>query len=104
MIRLLFISLLLISLQLVSCQGNTGQTDSYEVQVKSIQPDSVLIGIQSKIYNAFVQGMMSQKNDELINLNNELEQLYIEKNQKLILYWNSYLKFYSSIYYLKTGD
>ena len=104
MIRLLFISLLFIS-----CKGNTTQIDksqivSYQTQVKTIQSDSLLSGIQSKITTAFVLGIMSKKNDELNNLGKELEHLYNEKNQNLIQYWRSYLKFYSSIYYLNKGD
>lgn len=104
MIRLLFISLLF-----VSCKGNTTGIDksqivSYQVQAESIQKDSLLVGIQDKIYNAFVQSFMAKNNDDLGLLDEKLETLYSTKKNNIILYWKSYLQFYSSIYYLKKGD
>jgi len=104
MIRLLFISLLF-----VSCKGNTTNFDksqivSYQSQTQSIQQDSLLVGIQGKIYNAFVQSFMTKNNDELDSLRKGLENLYSASKNNIILYWKSYLQFYSSIYYLKKGD
>lgn len=104
MIRLLFISLLFIS-----CKGNTTETAklnvaNYQVQVKQVQQDTLLKGIQSKIYNAFVQSLMSKDNKPLITISSELDELNKNKKQNLIKYWRSYLQFYSSIYYLKSGD
>ncbi len=102
--RLLFISLLF-----VSCKGNTtdfnkSQIISYQAQTQSIQQDSLLVGIQEKIYNAFVQSFMTKNNDELDLLSKDLENLYSTKKNNIILYWKSYLQFYSSIYYLRKGD
>ncbi len=104
MIRLLFISLLF-----VSCKGNTteinkSQIVNYQTQVQSIQKDSLLIGIQKKIYNGFVHSFMSKNNNELNLLSKDLENLYSTNKNNIILYWRSYLQFYSSIYYLKKGD
>ncbi|MCF6298158.1 MAG: hypothetical protein L3J08_09295 [Flavobacteriaceae bacterium] len=104
MIRLLFISLLF-----VSCKGNTtdfnkSQIVSYQAQTQSTQQDSLLVGIQGKIYNAFAQSFMTKNNDELYSLRKDLESLYSTKKNNIILYWKSYLQFYSSIYYLKKGD
>ncbi len=101
--------LLIISLLLASCEGNTSHIDNsqvvnYQKQAETIQSDSLLEGIQAKITNAFVVGVISKKNDELNHLSKELEQLYKEENQNLILYWRSYLQFFSSIYYLEKGD
>lgn len=106
MTRLLFLSILLF---LFSCNGNSAQVDksqivSYQTQFKEAQSDSLLVNIQNKIYTAFVQGIMSQNNVKLTNLSKELGVLYNERNQKLILYWRSYLQYYSSIYYLNRGD
>lgn len=102
--RLLFISLLFIS-----CNGNIkgfnkSQIVSYQVQAQSIQQDSLLVGIQEKIYNAFVQSFMGKNNNDLDLLDENLESLYTLKSQNIILYWRSYLQFYSSIYYLQKGD
>jgi len=104
MIRLLFISLLFIS-----CKGNTTEIDksqivSYQVQLQTIQQDSLLVGIQEKISTAFVQSFMAKNNNELNLLSKDLENLYSINKNNIILYWKSYLQFYSSIYYLKKGD
>jgi len=106
MTRLLLLSILLF---LFSCNGNSAQVDksqivSYQTQSKVAQSDSLLVNIQSKIYTAFVQGFISKNNTKLTNLSKKLEILYNERNQKLILYWRSYLQYYSSIYYLERGD
>jgi len=103
------IRLLMISFLFVSCKGNTTQTAklnavSYQVQVKQVQNDTLLKGIQSKIYNAFVQSLMSKNNKPLTEISSELEELNKSNKQNLIMYWRSYLQFYSSIYYLKSGD
>lgn len=66
--------------------------------------DPLLKGVQKKVFQAFVAGSISGNADEMEALDAELETLYEENGQKLILYWRSYLKFYSSIYYLKIGD
>jgi hypothetical protein len=73
-------------------------------QSELIQTDSLLVDIQIKIYGAFVKGRITQSNDALNELGIQLENLYKVKNQNLILYWLSYLKFYSSINYLSRGD
>lgn len=72
--------------------------------VKNQAAYTLLDGIQSKIYNAFVQSLMLQDNQPLITLGDELENLYKTNPNNLILYWHSYLQFYSSVYYLKNGD
>lgn len=104
MIRLLFIPLLFLS-----CKGNTAQdrnTDavSYQTQLTQLQSDSLLVNIQSKIYNAFVEGLMSKDNKSLSKLSTDLEALNKTRKQNLILYWRAYLQFYSSIFYLKKGE
>lgn len=106
MIRLLLLSVIFL---FTSCKGNTSkigmsQIASYQSQVKSFQSDSLLLGIQDKIYNAFVQSLMSKDNKSLTELSLNLEELNKAKKQNLILYWRSYLQFYSSIYYLKIND
>ena len=104
MVRVLFISLLF-----VSYKGNTTQLAkteaiSYQVQVEQVKTDSLLVDIQSKIYNAFLQSLMFKENNSLLKLSNELEKLNKVRKENIILYWRSYLQFYSSIYYLEQGD
>jgi hypothetical protein len=83
---------------------NKTEISSFLTQSENVQSDSLLIDIQNKIYNAFVKDRISQKNDALNELSIQLENLYKTKNQNLILYWRSYLQFYSSINYLSKGD
>lgn len=104
MIRLLFIPLFFISCNGKSSQPANSTSISYEVQVEKVKSDTLLVDIQNKIYNAFVQSLMSKDNSVLSKLSVELEQLNKEKKQNIILYWRSYLQFYSSIYYLKKND
>ena len=99
----------MLSLNPVSGKDRITQTDKTEIanfqtQPESNQSDTVLVDIQSKIYNAFIQAKISQKYDEMANLSNQLEDLYKAKGQNLILYWRSYLQYYSSIYYIGKGD
>lgn len=100
------IRLLMISLLFVSCTGNTTEVAKAEAINYSapIKPDTLLAGIQNKIYDVFVQSLLSKDNNSLSKLSNELAELNKVKKQKLILYWQSYLQFYSSIYYLNSGD
>ncbi len=105
MTRLLIIPLFLF----FSCSGNTTQTTksntaNYQIQVEKVKSDTILAGIQNKIYKAFVQSIILQNNKPLVELSNKLENLYKNNSQNLILYWQSYLQFYSSIYYLKNDD
>lgn len=99
----------MILLFFVSCKGNTTQIAkaeaiNYSVQIGQIKSDTILVGIQGKIYDAFAQSLMSKDNKVLSELSNSLVELNKSKKQNLVLYWRSYLQFYSSIYYLKKGD
>ncbi len=99
------IRLLLISLLLVSCQGNTTQTAiSYQTQLAQLQPDTLLAGIQDKIYQAFVQSLLTKDNSSLTELGAGLTKLHENQPHNLIQYWRAYLQYYLSIYYLQKGD
>lgn len=100
------IQLLMISLLFVSCTGNTTQIEAinYSVQIGQIKSDTLLVDIQSKIYDAFVESLLSKDNKALLELSNSFVEQNKLKKQNLIVYWQSYLQFYTSIYYLKKGD
>ncbi len=99
------IRVILITLLFISCQGNTTQTAlSYQNQVAQLQPDTLLAGIQDKIYRAFVQSLLTKDNGSLTELSAGLAQLYETRHHNLIQYWRAYLQFYLSIYYLNKGD
>jgi hypothetical protein len=107
MTHLIFV--LLFSAYLIPANAGINQINGSET-VRSfarseIAPaDSLLTDIQSKIYNAFIKARIYQKNDALIELSSQLENLYKERKQSLILYWRSYLQYYSSIDYLIKAD
>ncbi|HCX99986.1 MAG TPA: hypothetical protein DG754_07590 [Bacteroidales bacterium] len=104
MIRLLFISLLFVSYTRNTNElSNTAEMD-YKTQVEQVYPDTLLMGIESKIYEAFVQSLMQQDHKPLLKMSNELEELSTKEEQGIIIYWRSYLQFYSSIYFLKKGE
>jgi hypothetical protein len=85
-------------------QINRSESVNCFTKFKITSEDSLLMDIQDKIYNAFIKARISQKNDALNELSNQLENLYKSKNQNLILYWRSYLQYYSSIDYFIKAD
>jgi tetratricopeptide (TPR) repeat protein len=66
--------------------------------------DSLLLGIEEKIYESFVQSLKLRDNTSLKKLSNSLENIQEQHPKKLSQYWQAYLKFYNSIYYLKNGE
>ncbi|MFV0266755.1 MAG: hypothetical protein ACK5HT_06435 [Draconibacterium sp.] len=98
------VRLFLISILWISFTGNIVRAECPQVVNTQLVPDTLLDGIQSKIYNAFVQSLMSRDSQPIRTLNTGLENLYETNPNNLIQYWRSYLQFYSSIYYLKNGD
>lgn len=93
----------------VACNARSAQRANehiatYDEQIAQVKTDSLLVGIQGKIYNAFVQSLMSKNNTALKTISGKLEELNKQRKQNLIVYWRAYLQFYSSIYYLKIGD
>ena len=104
MIRLLLISLFLISSIEKYTELTKEKAKNYITKVEQTGNDTLLAGIQSKIYNAFVRSLISQDNTPLNQISKELENSNKTKKQNITQYWQAYLQFYSSIYYLKKGD
>lgn len=103
------IRLLIISLLFVSYTGNANKLANtagmeHDTQVEQLNLDTLLMGIESKIYEAFVESLMQQDHKPLLKLCNELKELSTTEEQGIIIYWRSYLQFYSSIYFLKKGE
>jgi hypothetical protein len=71
---------------------------------EQMEPNSILKNIQDKIYDAFVKAIVTDKPDDLNKIDEALFSLYKENPQNLVVYWNSYLKFYQSVYYLQHGE
>ena len=64
--------------------------------------DSVLNNIQAKVYNAFVSDI-STKTNELQKLKMQLATLETSGQNRILVYWRSYLQFYNTILYSQTG-
>lgn len=103
------IRLFIISMMFWSCTGSAmheakKEAINYETTNYEQLSDSLLIGIQGKIMQAFVQSQMARSVNPINELSDDLAALYKTKPNNLIVYWQSYLKFYESIFYLSTAD
>lgn len=101
--------LLLLCLLLTACQGNSSEADiarltNYTTHYNVVEADPALANIQARIYDAFVQGIMSKEIKGMEEINQQLEGLYKERKHKLIQYWRSYLQYYTAIYYIQADD
>lgn len=104
--HLLIIFCFLLTVPMSSCIGENFASQAAHGPAYQLEDYSepLLKGVQQKVFQAFVAGSISGNADEMKSLDTELEKLYEKSGQKLITYWRAYLKFYSSIYYLKMGD
>ena len=94
---------------MTSCEGNATHTAkleavSYPKQMQQTPHDTLLAGIQSRIANAFVQSMMMKDGTPLQEISVDLARHYKKEKHNLIRYWQSYLQFYYSIFYLAYND
>lgn len=101
--------LLLLCLLFAACQGNTSDAEiarltNYPKQYDLESLDPSLANIQNRIYNSFVQGIMTKDTKEMEKIKTQLAQLYDERKHKLIQYWRSYLQYYKAIYYIQAGE
>ncbi len=103
------IRLLIISLILFSCKGNAiqeakSEATRYSAQIEQIKSDTLLVGIQRKIDNAFGQSMATKDGKTLLELKNSLAELKESNQQNIIIYWQAYLQYYLAIYHLNKGN
>lgn len=103
------IRLFIISVMFWTCAGNSPEdaksnSISYEKPETCLQADSLLLGIQSKIMQAFVQSMITKDAKLMTALDADLEKLHETRKSNLIVYWRAYLNFYGSIFYLGVSD
>jgi hypothetical protein len=80
-----------------SCKGNLLK-ESQAASLKSIdQNDSLLINIQEKVLDAFVNGKISKSDKGLVDLEQALLNLNKNNNNGIIIYWYSFTCYYHSI-------
>ncbi|MEM6804709.1 MAG: hypothetical protein AAF696_25150 [Bacteroidota bacterium] len=104
--HLIILLSLAFSLQSMSCVGNNFAADTsvgaaYDVNISS---DSLLAGVQMKIFNAFVASNVNGTTSQMEEIESALEKLYSESSQKLIMYWRAYVKYYLSIAHMQKGN
>lgn len=94
-------------LTIAFCFSFKTMATSYKIpNVVVANPDSVWVieNIQEGIYNAYIQSIISKTSIALDSIDTQLEEVQSKKNQDIITYWQGYLQYYTSIYYLKNGD
>jgi tetratricopeptide (TPR) repeat protein len=87
----------------VSCNEEAYGTPYYDYSAESLSALN-LEKVQGRIYDSFVQSLMQRKEDPLVAMKKELGDLYKQNASPLIQYWQGYLQYYYSIYYIKFGD
>ncbi|NRB54194.1 MAG: hypothetical protein HRU41_41485 [Saprospiraceae bacterium] len=102
-------NLLLVCLLLTACQGNTSEAEiarltNYTAHYELVNVDPKLANIEGRIYDSFVQGIMTKETKQMEAIGEQLAQLYGERKHKLIQYWRAYLQYYTAIYHLQAGD
>jgi tetratricopeptide (TPR) repeat protein len=79
-------------------KGITAIKESQSASMKSIdQNDTLLINIQRKVMDAFVNGKISKSDKGLADLEQALLNLNRKNNNSIIIYWYSYTCYYHSI-------
>lgn len=107
--RMLF-AFLLICNCIYGCGSADGEPiRDYQVLLTALEenggtPDSLLINVQDKIYNAFVQSFMAKTPEGLTKIEQQLSKLGENNNNNIIHYWRAYAAYYRAIYYIKSGD
>lgn len=86
-----------------SLSGKDAGGKSYAAAVAEAAPaDSLLMGIQEKLDDAFTMTMASGNTERLLELSSELGSLYEEQGQNLVGYWYGYSLYYKSILYSRS--
>ncbi|MEL6639032.1 MAG: hypothetical protein AAFW73_04905 [Bacteroidota bacterium] len=85
-------------------QLDLAQVAHYEETSRIPNSDSLLVGIEDKIYQTFVRCIIDQDATALQSLSERLESTYAERPQNLVRYWSAYLQYYWAIYHLKSED
>lgn len=101
---ILLFKLFAISLLFYSCKLESkeiGNPITYSKQLKQAPTDTLLINIESKIYNAFTLRMVSKESENLTKIIHDLNLLYQKEQQNLILYWQGYTYYYLAIAHLQ---
>ena len=97
-------AIIMLALFVLSCAGQPSIGASYATLVNNTSTEPLLENIQKKISTAFAQSMMTQSNEKLTKIGNQLEQLYKEKDQNIIQYWRAYIQYYQAIFHISNNN
>jgi hypothetical protein len=81
-----------------SFKGNLLKESQASSQKSINQNDTLLINIQEKVLDAFVNGKISKSDKGLVDLEQALLNLNKNNNNGIIIYWYSYACYYHSIF------
>lgn len=96
----------ILALCFTNCSANHDTNVEY---VKLLQDSSFTVAentepIQQRIYQSFVDSIITKSASPLETMNEELVQMYSRNHSNIIVYWKAYLLYYKSIYYIQTKD
>ncbi len=100
---------ILISIVWLCCTSCSANHNSGTEYVKLLEDSSFELAentepIQPRIYQSFVNSIVSKKSSPLDTMYKELENMYSKNPSNVIVYWKAYLLYYKSIYYIKISD
>jgi tetratricopeptide (TPR) repeat protein len=103
----LLISALILQCLSISCNfpsNQKGEEYNEQLQDFTIDQKTALDSIQFKIYNSFVKCIIDKSVSPLNSIFDDLNNLYSENPNNIVLYWEGYLLYYKAIYFLKIND
>ncbi|MCK9291755.1 MAG: hypothetical protein WCR58_05890 [Bacteroidales bacterium] len=100
---------ILISIVWLCCTSCSANHSSGMEYVKLLEDRSLELSentepIQQRIYQSFVNSIISKNTSLLDTVYKELENMYAKNQSNIIVYWKAYLLYYKSIYYIQLSD
>jgi hypothetical protein len=103
-----FIYLFIALWALVSCKATNKPDETklsdFDLILMQKQADSLLLNIQQKINNSFIQSNISQSDRELTAIERQLYSVKQVNNSPLIDYWYAYTCYYHTIFCYTSND
>jgi hypothetical protein len=100
---------ILISIVWLCCTSCSANHNSGTEYVKLLEDNSFELAentepIQQRIYQSFVNSIISKNTTPLDKMYKELGSMYSKNPSNVIVYWKAYLLYYKSIYYIQIND
>ncbi len=99
-----YLAVILIFFFHLTCSSKAEEAGvSHLAGIQKITNDTLLDNAQKKIYDSFINSIVSKTASPLEELQGSLEELYQQHQLNIIQYWRGYLQYYLAIYHLKSG-